>query len=406
MSLFASERRPDRRVYFGTLLLLWLSVFGMVGGALRPLAAAPGERCFAETARCIGGRFLAHWEANGGLARNGYPLTGERRELLEDGREYTVQYFERVRLEYHPENAAPNDVLLGQFGRRVLSAAYARIHDFREYERVTAPADRLPGAIYFSETGHNLGGRFLAYWQTNGGLAQLGYPLTEERFDTLEDGKLYRTQYFERGRLELHPENAAPFDVLLGQFGRQILAENALLDGSFGRLYQESPGVRERLGAPLGPAAEATGAAQPFERGLMLWRGDQRAIYALVGSPTSGTVLQEFVGRLHFADTWAEGQPAGGGAAPDAPGRYLPRRGFYKVWREHVAVRTALGYATTPDERGYTTRTQEFAGGLLIVGDTPQGRFIYAIFVQRTSNGGHPIITYQAAWTERPGPAR
>ena len=406
MSATVSGHRSIRRGFLGLLLALSLAGAGVAMVAPDPLAAAPGERCFAETGQCIRDRFLAHWEANGGLARNGYPLTGERRELLEDGQEYAVQYFERARFEFHPENSSPNDVLLGQFGRRVLSAAYARIHDFREYERVTAPADRLPGTSYFPQTGHNLGGRFRDYWERNGGLAQFGFPLTEERYDSLEDGKLYRTQYFERGRLELHPENAAPNDVLLGQFGRQILAENALLDGSFARLYQTSPGVRERLGAPIGPAVDTYGAAQPFEHGLMLWRGDQRAIYVLAGSPGSGTVLQEFVGRLHFADTWAEGQPAGGGAAPDAPGRYLPQRGFYKVWREHAVVREALGYATTPDESGYTMRAQEFAGGLLIVGDTAQGRFIYAIFVQRTSNSGAPIVTYQAAWTERPGPPR
>jgi len=31
-------------------------------------------------------------------------------------------------------------------------------------------------------------------------------------------------QYFERARFEYHPENAAPYDILLGQFGRQIYA--------------------------------------------------------------------------------------------------------------------------------------------------------------------------------------
>lgn len=73
----------------------------LLGGLLSaPVVAhaAPPEVCFAETNQCIQGRFLEYWQANGGLARNGYPLTGERRELLEDGNEYTVQYFERVRL--------------------------------------------------------------------------------------------------------------------------------------------------------------------------------------------------------------------------------------------------------------------------------------------------------------------
>src|SRR3712207_8057465 len=53
-----------------------------------------------------------YWENHGGLAINGYPLTDERREVLEDGKEYTVQWFERVRMEYHPENQPPHDVLL------------------------------------------------------------------------------------------------------------------------------------------------------------------------------------------------------------------------------------------------------------------------------------------------------
>jgi len=39
-----------------------------------------------------------------------------------DGKEYTVQYFERARLEYHPENAGtPYVVLLGLMGTEVLN---------------------------------------------------------------------------------------------------------------------------------------------------------------------------------------------------------------------------------------------------------------------------------------------
>ena len=78
-------------------------------------------QCLPQTGQCLGGRFLAYWLAHGGLARNGYPLTGERLETLEDGHEYLVQYCERVRLEYHPENQPPYNFLLGQFGRRILA---------------------------------------------------------------------------------------------------------------------------------------------------------------------------------------------------------------------------------------------------------------------------------------------
>ncbi len=174
-----------------------------------PLPAT--QRCFSETFLCVQGRFAEYWLATGGLARHGLPLTGEREERLEDGQPYTVQYFERSRLEYHPENQAPNEVLLGQFGRRIRPA--------------DPPADPIPGQAYFAETGHNLGEGFLAYWQQHGGLAQFGFPISEVFEQRLEDGRTYRVQYFERARFEHHPENATPYDVLLGQFGRRILAE-------------------------------------------------------------------------------------------------------------------------------------------------------------------------------------
>ena len=81
----------------------------------------------------------------------------------------------------------------------------------------------MPGATFFAATGHNVGARFGTYWQANGGLAQFGYPLSEEFWEILEDGGRYRVQYFERARFEYHPENVPPYDVLLGQFGRRIL---------------------------------------------------------------------------------------------------------------------------------------------------------------------------------------
>jgi hypothetical protein len=72
----------------------------------------------------------------------------------------------------------------------------------------------------FAQTGHCIGGRFAQYWQQNGGLAVFGYPLTDE---LTEQGRT--VQYFERQRFELHSENAAPYDVLLGLLGEEILQQ-------------------------------------------------------------------------------------------------------------------------------------------------------------------------------------
>jgi dipeptidyl aminopeptidase/acylaminoacyl peptidase len=181
-----------------------------LGDGVTPAWAPWGDRFFPETGYSVGGRFLAYWESHGGLAINGYPISPERAEVLEDGRTYRVQWFERVRLEYHPENPAPYDVLLGQFGRLLHPA--------------DPPATAQPGARFFAETGHNLTGRFLTYWEAHGGLPQFGFPLTETITETLEDGTAYEVQYFERARFEYHPDNPEPYRILLGQFGRRILA--------------------------------------------------------------------------------------------------------------------------------------------------------------------------------------
>jgi beta-xylosidase len=47
---------------------------------------------------------------------------------------------------------------------------------------------------FFPETGHNVWGSFLDYWQRNGGVRVIGYPLTEVFEAQLADGKPYKQQ--------------------------------------------------------------------------------------------------------------------------------------------------------------------------------------------------------------------
>src|SRR3712207_4208150 len=83
------------------------------------------------------------------------------------------------------------------------------------YHRASAQAQRC-----FPETGQCISGRFRAYWEQNGGLPVFGFPITPARQEVNRDtGQTYLTQWFERNRFELHPENAAPYDVLLGRLG-------------------------------------------------------------------------------------------------------------------------------------------------------------------------------------------
>ncbi len=88
------------------------------------VAASAGDDplYFPETGHTLRGKFRQFWEANGGLAVFGYPISEEIHEPDANGqRLLKVQYFERQRFEYHPELAGtPFEVQLGLLGREFL----------------------------------------------------------------------------------------------------------------------------------------------------------------------------------------------------------------------------------------------------------------------------------------------
>ena len=191
--------------------------------ACLPAAAQSGERCFPETGQCITGGIREFWEQNGGLPVFGFPVGPQHEELVEAQR-LQVQQFERNRLEVHPENARPYDVLLGRLGADRLQ------QQGRDWTTFPKSAPKA-GCRYFGETGHNLCEPFLGYWHSHGlefdgrrgtreaeSLALFGLPLSDPQLETI-DGQTYTVQWFERARFELHPENAPPYDVLLGLLG-------------------------------------------------------------------------------------------------------------------------------------------------------------------------------------------
>src|SRR5215212_2272665 len=72
---------------------------------------------FSETNHHLSDRagFLTFWRENGGVLIFGYPLS---EEVIENGR--VVQYFERARFEYHPENFGKADqIQLSLLGREL-----------------------------------------------------------------------------------------------------------------------------------------------------------------------------------------------------------------------------------------------------------------------------------------------
>jgi hypothetical protein len=178
-------------------------------------AKQDGNLYFPQTGHNLSGTFRAYWDAHGGISAFGFPVTEEFNAPLGDGKIYRQQYFERARLEYHPENQPPEDVQLGLLG---VWATQGR--NFVRTDQANAPS----GGQYFPQTGQSLL-TFQAWWNAHGGLATYGYPISPEVQErNAADGKTYTVQYFERNRLEYHPANAGtPNEVMLGLLGDEYL---------------------------------------------------------------------------------------------------------------------------------------------------------------------------------------
>ncbi|HEX5689591.1 MAG TPA: class F sortase, partial [Roseiflexaceae bacterium] len=198
----------------------------LVLASARVARAQFDQSCFRETGYCTSGRIREFWDQNGGLMAFGYPITPQQQELVE-GRPTLVQWFERNRLELHPENAPPYDVLIGRIGADRLQA---QGRDWKRFPRVASGAD----CRFFPETGQSACGDFLAAWLSSGlnfdgdpaisdveSLGLFGVPLSGVRAERQPDGQIVMVQWFERARFERHPENAPPYNVLLGLLGRE-----------------------------------------------------------------------------------------------------------------------------------------------------------------------------------------
>ncbi len=200
------------------LMAMLALVFSFGGNA----KADASSRYFGETGHTVTQPFLTYWNTHGALAQQGYPITDDYQEVnADDGNTYRTQYFERARFEYHPEQTDPTyQVLLGLLGVESFHAKYPAGLPSGTAEQIVPGG----GSFHFNETGYNVTGLFLSYWQTHGALAQQGYPITPAYLETNDaDGNIYVTQYFQRARFEYHPEQNDPqYKVLLGLVGNEV----------------------------------------------------------------------------------------------------------------------------------------------------------------------------------------
>src|SRR4051794_18330362 len=205
-----------------------------------------------------------------------------------------------------------------------------------------AQAARAAACRTFPETGKAVCDPFLAYWDSHGGLAQQGLPLSDEFTEVSPiDGKPYTVQYFERARFEKHPENAAPFDVLLGLLGSEqlhakyqaapqaipgdpfnnpALAQDCAAFAQTGQqvcgpflAYWRARGGLAQQGLPLTGVFLETNPTDGKQYPTQYFERARFEYHAEVQDP-QGRVLLGLLGREQFLARYPAGAPAGGTA--------------------------------------------------------------------------------------------
>ncbi|MHB8644967.1 MAG: cellulase family glycosylhydrolase [Thermomicrobiales bacterium] len=260
-------RRLTRLTGPGMVLMLLLSM--LVAGGSTVSAASD---YYPDTGHYLYGQFRDYWNGNGGLFRFGFPITKVFNQKSTNGQTYPTQYLQRAVFEQHPENKGTQFEVLG----RLLGVIQAgsKVQTDPNFKPVAKPND---GRLFFDTTNHTIGGSdpgnaaIRAYWEAagNGNIQRsiivFGYPISEP-FDEQNapvpagDGQVHRVQYFERYRLEYHPENKDPYRVLLGLLG-QTQAANDNLDPAL--LAPEPPNQPQPDCIGQGPCGATSGQPLP-----------------------------------------------------------------------------------------------------------------------------------------------
>jgi hypothetical protein len=196
-----------------------------------PAEPAPGvegaSATFEGTNHAVKGEWLKWFNRNGGVDNNGLP----RSEVIVDPiTGQWVQYFQRVVLEWHPENPGEHRIqrrLLGDIlypgADDPVTPTPASSNSYVFYDTSGNQQVGLGhGVSDFAPDGTRIG--FMAYFTSHGGLTAFGYPKEEPK---LRDGRW--TQRFQAALFEYHPENASPYTVQLELLGDEYIAQNHLV---------------------------------------------------------------------------------------------------------------------------------------------------------------------------------
>lgn len=179
-----------------------VAMLAVMGWAPPASAAQTGGRFYPETGHTLEPQFVPVFDQMGGVDILGYPITDGFKDP-ESGR--LIQYTENARLEWIDDNT--------DGGSRAILRPLGEM--MGGYQPPDPQGKASPGCRSFQETGHSVCFAFLDFFDAHGGLGVFGYPISD--FE-IENDRI--VQYFQRFRLDWHPEVPAPDQVQVAHLGR------------------------------------------------------------------------------------------------------------------------------------------------------------------------------------------
>ncbi len=160
---------------------------------------------FPQTGHWVNGEFLEKWRSvPNGVQLFGFPVT----EDFISG-DIRVQYFQRARFEFHPENPPTRQVVVTDLGLEMWQL------DQGAFKESLQPALNNPACLVYATLNFRVCYAFKDFYLANNGPEQFGNPISNVGE---ENGLL--VQYFERGRFEWHPELSSGQRVTLTNIGQ------------------------------------------------------------------------------------------------------------------------------------------------------------------------------------------
>jgi len=208
-----------------TILIVFIALSGFLGGSAFAQTSDDNGRFFPQTGHTVSDAFLEKYNTiPNGEEIYGYPITDAFEDEIFG---FRVQYFEKARFEFHPEETNDLQVQLTPLG-----------------EFLYQPGEIVPDTLNFAscrtfpQTDHKVCYDFLDFFDANGGIIQFGYPISG-----IEIHEGWFSQYFQRARLEWHPELPLGEKIIVSDLGIQYFN----FQGEDTRLLQPNQGINVPL---------------------------------------------------------------------------------------------------------------------------------------------------------------